>query len=36
MTGFMSRNDRKERDTQPDSTGNATIDGVDYFLDAWV
>jgi hypothetical protein len=36
MTGILSRNDRKDRDTQPDFTGNATIDGVDYFLDAWV
>ena len=36
MTGVLSRNDRKERDTQPDFTGNATIEGVDYWLDAWV
>jgi hypothetical protein len=36
MTGVMSRNERRERDTQPEFTGNATIDNVDYFVDAWV
>jgi hypothetical protein len=36
MTGIMSRNDRKDRDTQPDFKGNATVDGTDYWIDAWV
>jgi len=36
LTGILSRNDRKEKDTHPDFKGNATINGVDYWLDAWV
>ena len=34
-TGILSRNDRKEKDTHPDFKGNATINGVDYWIDAW-
>jgi hypothetical protein len=29
-------NDRKEKDGQPDRTGSATIDGVEYWLSAWI
>ena len=36
MTGILGRNERRERDTQPEFTGNATIGGVDYWIDAWV
>lgn len=36
LTGILSRNDRKEKDTHPDFKGNATINGVDYWIDAWV
>ena len=36
LTGILGRNDRKEKDTHPDFKGNATINGVDYWIDAWV
>ena len=36
LTGIISRNDRKEKDTHPDFKGNATINGVDYWIDAYV
>jgi hypothetical protein len=36
VTGIISRSERRERDSQPEFTGNATVDGVDYFVDAWV
>jgi hypothetical protein len=32
----LFRNDRKERDTHPDHTGTLNVDGVEYFLNAWV
>ena len=35
MTGVLGRNDRKEKDTHPDFKGNATINGVEYWIDAW-
>lgn len=34
-SGSLFRNDRKEKDTHPNATGTATIDGVDYFVSAW-
>jgi hypothetical protein len=33
--GSIWPNKRKEKDTQPDFTGSANVDGVDYFVDAW-
>ena len=33
--GAIWRNDKKEKDTHPDFTGSATIDGVDYWVSAW-
>ena len=36
MRGVLFKNDRKEKETQPDYTGSATIEGVDYFMDAWL
>lgn len=34
--GVLFRNDRKTKDTQPSHTGTLNVDGVEYFLDAWV
>ncbi len=35
MAGSLFKNDRKSKDTHPDLTGNAMIDGVEYYLSAW-
>lgn len=35
-SGAIFRNDRKEKDTHPDHTGQATIAGVNYWISAWV
>lgn len=35
-SGSMSRNKRKEKDTHPEFTGSAEIDGVPYWISAWV
>jgi len=35
-SGVLFRNDRKEKDTHPDYTGNATIDGREYWISAWL
>lgn len=34
--GILFKNDRKEKDTQPDRTGSINIEGVEYFLDGWI
>ena len=34
--GVLFRNDRQTKDTQPSHTGSLNVDGVEYFLDAWV
>jgi hypothetical protein len=34
--GALFRNDRKEKDSHPDYTGNINVDGVDYWLSAWL
>jgi hypothetical protein len=34
--GALWKNDRKTKDTQPGYTGSLNVDGVEYFLDAWV
>jgi len=36
FSGSIFVNDRKERDTHPDRTGSAKIDGVDYFVNGWL
>ena len=34
-SGIVSKNRRKEKDNHPDITGQATINGVDYWLSGW-
>lgn len=34
-TGLLARNDRKEKDTHPDFSGQINIDGVEYWLSGW-
>lgn len=33
--GSIFKNDKKEKETQPDFTGKLNVDGVDYFIDGW-
>lgn len=35
-TGSVFNNTRKEKDTHPDRTGQAMIDGVAYWVSGWV
>lgn len=32
----LFKNDRKDRETSPDYTGTLNVDGVEYFLNAWL
>jgi hypothetical protein len=34
--GILSKNDRKEKDTHPSHKGSLNVDGVEFWLDAWV
>lgn len=34
--GTLGRNERRETDSQPEYTGKINVDGVDYWLSAWV
>ena len=34
--GALFRNNRKERDSQPDHTGSINVDGKEYYLNAWI
>lgn len=36
MKGTLGRNKRKEKDTHPDYSGSAIIDGVEYWISGWV
>lgn len=35
-TGTFSKNERKTTDSHPDVKGQANIDGVEYWIDAWM
>lgn len=35
-SGALFKNDRKEQDTHADYRGSITINGVEYWLDAWI
>lgn len=35
-SGALFKNDRKEQPNHPDYKGSAEIDGVDYWLSAWI
>lgn len=35
-SGALFRNERKETDSHPDYKGQASIDGVEYWMDAWL
>ena len=34
--GILSKNDRREKDTQPEYTGTLNVEGVDYWVNGWV
>jgi hypothetical protein len=35
-SGTLFKNDRKEKETHADYNGSITVDGVEYWLNAWV
>jgi hypothetical protein len=35
LTGIIGKNDRKEKDSQPDIKGNCEINGVQYWISGW-
>jgi hypothetical protein len=36
MTGSISKNKKKEKDSHPDYRGSCTINGVQYWISSWV
>jgi hypothetical protein len=34
--GVLFKNDRKDSDRHPDYTGNINVDGVEFWLSAWI
>lgn len=35
LTGLIGKNDRKEKDSQPDIKGNCEINGVQFWISGW-
>jgi hypothetical protein len=35
-SGILSRNDKKQKPNHPDHRGQCTIDGVEYWIGAWI
>ncbi len=35
-SGMLARNDKKKTEKHPDFTGSINVDGVDYWLSAWM
>ena len=35
-SGILFKNDEKEKENHPDYKGSITVDGVDYWLSAWI
>ena len=35
MSGALFKNDKREKDSQPNATGTAIVEGVEYFISAW-
>lgn len=35
-SGALFRNDRKANERQPDYTGQATVDGTEYWVSGWI
>jgi hypothetical protein len=35
-TGLLAKNDRKQKETQPDYTGSINVGGVEYWLNGWL
>ncbi len=35
MSGSLFKNDKREKDSHPNATGSALIDGVEYWVSSW-